>query len=226
MGFTVRAELHLNRMRILLPFCSPKSGVDQPENGFVQPLAAGLALSPAVPWSSTGNDGGEGSGVLGGVDHRRNVLTSKASKARNALMRWQQSLGSSSCSHGKSLLNWEWGRKLWDRKKCGFRCGLGCPEQCVVHPCSQSCSLFFLLSPVTLSCWRERAQLVDMMGKEWFLSKYSLSSSSESLTVTIQPFCYFCQQFSAFLWWQGSCWSISLMPSSSQSKVFALEPVL
>lgn len=65
MGFSDRAELQLNKMRILLPFCSSKSGVDQPENGFVQPLGAGLALSPAVPQSSTvGSDGGEGSGVL------------------------------------------------------------------------------------------------------------------------------------------------------------------
>lgn len=80
-----------------------------------------------------GNDGGEGSGVLGGVDIR-SVLTAKASKARNALLRWQQSLASSFCSHGKSLVNWEWVRKLWGRKKCGFRCGLGCLEQCVLHP--------------------------------------------------------------------------------------------
>lgn len=133
----------------------------------MQPLGAGLALSPAVPQSSTvGNDDGEGLGVLGGVDDMRNVLTSKASKARNALMRCQQSLGSSFCSHGKSLVNWKWVRKLWDRKKYGFRCSLGCPEQYVVHPSSQSCSLFLLLSPVTLSCWREQDQLVDVMGKE------------------------------------------------------------
>lgn len=129
MGFTVRAELQLNKKRIFFPFCSPKSDVDQPKNGFVQPLGAGLALSPAVPWSSTmGNDGGEGSGVLGGVDDMRNVLTSKASKARNALMRCQQLLGSSFCSHGKRWVNWKWVRKLWDGKKYGFRCGLDCPE--------------------------------------------------------------------------------------------------
>lgn len=103
MGFTVRTEQQLNKMRILLPFCSPKTGVDQPGNGFVQLLGAGLALSPAVPGSSTvGNDGGKGSGVRGGVV-MRNVLTSKASKARNALMRCQQSL-ESSCSHGKGEL--------------------------------------------------------------------------------------------------------------------------
>lgn len=118
----------------------------------------------------------------------RNVLSSKASKARNALMRWQQSLASSFCCHGKSLVSWEWLRKLWDRRKCGFRCGLGCPEQCVLHP---ELFPFLLLSPVTLSCWRERAQLVDLMGKERFLSKYSMSSTSESLTPTIQPFLLF-----------------------------------
>lgn len=41
MGFTVSTELQLNKMRILLPFCSPKTGVDQSENGFVQPLVLG-----------------------------------------------------------------------------------------------------------------------------------------------------------------------------------------
>lgn len=66
-----------------------------------------------------------GSGVLGGVDDMKNVLTSKASEVRNALMRCQQSLGSSFCSCGKSLVNWKWVGKLWDRKKCVFRCGLG-----------------------------------------------------------------------------------------------------
>ena len=49
----------------------------QLENGFVQPLGAGLPLSQAVPRSSTvGNYGGDGSGVLGGADDMRNLLLS------------------------------------------------------------------------------------------------------------------------------------------------------
>lgn len=59
MGFNVRAELQLNKMRILLPSCSPKGGVDQPEAGCVQ----GLLLGWLCPQLSLGAAGGDGGGV-------------------------------------------------------------------------------------------------------------------------------------------------------------------
>lgn len=224
MGFTVRAELQLNKMRILLPFCSPKSAVDQPEIGFVQDLLLGWPC-PQLSLEAA----------------RWGMMVGRVQDCLVELMIWGMFLlprplkpemplwGGSSHWHPPSV---PMGRVWWTGNGWeSFRIERSVDSGVVWAVlssvlCIQSCSLFLLLSPVTLSCWRERAQLVDVVGKERFLSKYSLSSSSESPTVTIQPFCYFCQQFSAFLWWQGSCWSISLMPRSSQSKVFAFEPVL
>lgn len=115
----------------------------QPENGFVQPLGAGLALSQAVPRSSTSGElwwGQFRSAWWSWWYEEHSILTSKASKARNPLMRCQQSLESSSVPMGRV---W-WAGNGLESFEIEGNVGSGVvwavPEQCVLHPCSQSCS--------------------------------------------------------------------------------------